>query len=414
MKKEKRFLLILIFIYLFVRLYQLPQRFNFSMDQGTTLIKVYQLWQEKKLTFIGPKSSIESVNKHTFFHGPWIYYFLLPLMLVSHWEPLAGSLLFVITNLLALVFLCLGIKEKFGFKTALITGLFFNLSPMMINFSLFFWNPNFLPFCTACLIYLWIKISKTKNFLYFFPAGLIIGFGLSNHFLFILATIPFLTWVLKRKLSLKALIVFIEGLLIPFLPLILFELKHDFYNLKTALDILRFGSQQGVSFPPPPHYYLSLLPYFFLIVALTIRKIYKKSSLIAKGFILGFIIYSLIKIIPKPQSGYTMPPGWNYLTIKKTAQIILKENKNHYNVANLLYGDTRAYALRSLLTVAGKKPMKINEYPVGENLFVVSYKNKEEVIKLPTWEVSSFCPCRVEKAWKIKNNINLYLLKKGD
>ena len=292
MKNKNLQLTILIVLFLFLRFYQLPRSVNFSMDQGTTLLTLYNLWQEKKITLIGPETSIQSVDKHSFFHGPWIYYFLLPFMLISRWEPLAGSFLFISLNLLALVFLYQGAKQKFGLKTAFITGLIFTFSPKMIYFSQFFWNPNFLPLCSCLLLYLWSKISKKKvNLTFFFLAGLIIGFGLGNHYLFFLLAILFTLSMLLQKHSWKSFFVLIEGVIISLTPLIIFELKHDFYNLKTVLSIIKYGTEKQINFPLPFHHYLSLIPLVYMLAALLIKKVYQKSALLGNGIVIIYILF---------------------------------------------------------------------------------------------------------------------------
>lgn len=108
-----------------------------------------------------------------------------------------------------------------------------------------------------------------------------------------------------------------------------------------------------------------------------------------------------------------MPKDWNYLAVKKSAEIILKENLQNFNIASLLSGDTRDYPLRYLLTIAGKPPLEVDQYPQADNLFVISKHNKEETINNSVWEISSFCPCELVKIWDIQNNIKLYLLAKS-
>lgn len=383
------------------------------MDQGTTLLKTYSLWQEKKFTLIGPETSIKSTDKHSFFYAPWIYYFLLPFMLVSNWEPLAGSFLFILLNLWALFFLFKGVKEKFNLKTALIVSIIFTFSPKMVYFSQFFWNPNFLVFCSSLLFYFWVKLNKKEdNFLNIFLSGLVIGFGLGNHYLFILVALPFTLWMISQKNSWKSVFILVEGILLGLLPLVVFEIKHNFYNLKTIFSIISKGTEEAISLPLPFHYYLSLVPLIYLLIALAIEKIDKKIPKLGLGITICFIIYSLTQLIPKAQAGYTMPPGWNYKGVKKASQIILKENKKEYNIVNLLSGDTRSYGLRFILTKEKNPPLKVNEYPVSDYLFILSYKKPETVITDPVWEISSFCPCLVSKKWEIQNKINLYLLRK--
>ena len=164
---KKYCLLFLVFIFLFLRFYNLPKVFNFSMDQGKTLLTIYQLWQDKKFTLIGPESSIKTNMGRTFFHGPWIYYFLLPVMLIANWNPFTGAYLFIGLNLLALIILFKAIKQGFGFRTALISSFLFTFTPNVVRFSQFFWNPNFLPLVSSLIIFLGVKIKK-KQTLYSF------------------------------------------------------------------------------------------------------------------------------------------------------------------------------------------------------------------------------------------------------
>lgn len=413
METKNLLLITLIVLFLFLRLYQLPQTVNFSMDQGKTLLKIYQLWQEKKLTLIGPESSIKTLNGRTFFHGPWIYYFLLPELLITKWNPLAGSYFFIILNLLALILLFQAVKEKFGLRVAFLTSLFFSSSPQMIYFSQFSWNPNFLPFVSSLIIFFLVKIDKKPRLIYFFLTGFCFGFGLGCHYQALLLNIATLIFLILKRVSFKSLIALFFGFLLGFSPLIIFEFKHNFYNLRTILLILQQGNQKAFSWPLPSHYFLSFFPFLFLGGAIILERILKKSYLVGLGIILIFITYSLYQIIPQPESGFTMPKGWNYLGIKKAAKIIIQENKKNWNIVSLLSGDTRVYPLRYLLTVAQKPPLDVNRYPQAEYLFVISQHNKEKTINNPVWEISSFCPCKLTKSWEIQNNIKLYLLKKA-
>jgi len=405
-------LLILIILYLVVRIYHLPQVVNFSMDQGSTLLKIYELWQTKKLTLIGPESSLKTINGLSFFHGPWIYYFLLPFMLVGNWNPLFGSYAFIILNLLALIIFFISINNHFGKKIAFISALFFVFDFNSIRFSQFLWNPNFLLFTSSLLIYFWLEVIRKPRALYFLLTGLIFGFSLGSHYQTTLILFIFFGFMLYKKLSFKYYLSVISGLCLGLSPLLLFELKHNFYNLRVIYSILTTGAQEKINWPFPFYYFLSLLPFLFLFLSLIINKIFVKKQYLAILLII-YISSSLNKVLPLAKNGFTMPKGWNYLGIKKSAKIILKENKNNYNIANILSGDTRDYSLRYLLTISNNNPpLVVEAYLWSDFLFVVSRDNPETTLSNPVWEINSFCPCEVTKKWEIQNNINLYLLEK--
>lgn len=411
LNSEFYLLILLILLYLVIRIYHLPQVVNFSMDQGTTLFKIYELWQTKKLTLIGPESSLKTINGLSFFHGPWIYYFLLPFMLVGNWNPLFGSYAFIILNLLALIVFFISINNHFGKKIAFIAALFFVFDLNSIRFSQFLWNPNFLLLTSSLLIYFWLEVIRNPKTLYFLLMGLLFGFSLGSHYQTIIILFTFLGFMLYKKLSFKYYLGVISGLTLGLSPLLIFELKHNFYNLQIIKLILTKGFEGTILWPLPIYYFLSLLPFLFLLSAISLNKLIIKNRYLAGIIIAIFIFYSLMQIAAPPLSGFTMPDGWNLPGYQKTSKIILNENINSFNIVNLLSGDTRDYPLRYLLTVAKNPPLNIDQYPQSKYLFVTA-REQQEVVNNPVWEINSFCPCKISKSWPIQNNINLYLLEK--
>jgi len=422
MKTKNILLFFLIFTFLFLRLYHLPERVNFSMEQGKILLNIYRLWQEKKPTLIGLETSIKTLNGRAFYQGPWIYYFPLPILLITNWHPLSPSYLLIGLNLLALLILFKSINKKFNLAVAFLTGLLFTFSPKMISFSHFIWNPNFLPLTSSILIYFWLKNFDRPKIKDFFYIGLTLGIGLGCHYQTVI--LIFLTFILMiyRKLKLKTFLACSIGLLIGFSPLIIFELKHNFYNLKTIITIINQGTSKKLKFPPPFYYFISLMPLVYLLTALIINKMFgKKIQQMLKNKLkikilmtLIFAIYFLTYFYQKPLTAFGMPLNWSYLKAKKTADIIAGENKKKYNIASLLSGDTRAYALRFLVTINNHPPLPIDHYPQADYLFGISPHNQQETINNSVWEISSFCPCSVKKSWQIEKKISLFLLQKKE
>ncbi|MDD4027277.1 MAG: hypothetical protein PHO75_03780, partial [Candidatus Shapirobacteria bacterium] len=81
---------LLIGSFFFLRLYKIEERVNFSMDQGIFLLKSWDIYQNKKITLIGPTAS-PIVHGHQFFQGPLIYYSLILVMLMSNWNVIVAS-----------------------------------------------------------------------------------------------------------------------------------------------------------------------------------------------------------------------------------------------------------------------------------------------------------------------------------
>lgn len=111
--------------------------------------------------------------------------------------------------------------------------------------------------------------------------------------------------------------------------------------------------------------------------------------------------------------GYNMPDGWTMKKIKTTAEIISKDvvGRNNFNVASLLDGDTRAYPLRYTVEVNGKIPMRVDEYPKTDTLYVVS-GNDKRILSPDVWEISSMGPLDVIRKWDLGQGIYLYKLRR--
>lgn len=418
LKKSKKlihnnlFLLLLIVLFLLVRLYNLEKVVNFSMDQGTTFLKLYEIWTTKKIPLIGPESSLKAINGLSFFHGPWVYYLLFPAALISHWNPLSASYLLISLNLLALIFLYKIVAKRFGLFTALNFGFIYCLDFINIRYSQFAWNPNFLVFTSSLILGFLLIINKKNYKKISFLLGLLFGFSLTFHYLSLLLFIPFCGfWVLNKSRKFNFKLLFL-GFLIPLIPQIVFELRHNFYNLQIIYLILSGKGSNSISWPFSIHYFLIFLPFIYLIISLFIQHIYKNCHLLAYFLLIIITSGLLANIINQSQAAYTMPKGWNLPGIQKASRMIIAENKKDYNIVNLLSGDTRDYPLRYFLTIANFKPLDVAEYPQAKYLFILARKD-QNITNNPVWEISSFCPYSIIWTKEIQNQIFLSLLKKS-
>jgi hypothetical protein len=394
-----------------LRLFQLEKIVNLSYDQGLILNNIYKLWQTKKFTLVGLESSLRIPGGRAFFESSYIYYLLLPWLLLAKWNPLAGSYFFILVNLLALYFLFKGTYQYFGPLVGIITSILFIFFPRLVYHSQFIWGPNLLPFASAISLFLMTKLCQKQKNIYLLVLGLIGGLGFSWHYSYALSIIIIVLWLFINRFTLRKILIFCLGFAFGFSGMIIFELRHHFYNLNTILIMLGKGTQS--SFSLTFYYFLNIIPFICLAIASLLRKVFQKRFLGLALLLTFFILISLSKILQPATQGYDMPIGWTYEGLQKTSTIILKENLTNYNIASLLYGDTRDYPLRYLLTIAQKAPLGVEIYPQAQYLFVTARQAEQEIINNSIWEIHSFCPCHLIKRWPIQNNISLYLLQKN-
>lgn len=182
-----------------------------------------------QFTLLGPKLSFGGT-----YAAPYYYYFFTPSLLLS------GLNVFSIVYTNAFLFaLGLGVmlflaKPHYGLKKSLLLTLAVGLLPMYIFGSHYPGNGlSYIPLLLIFLLLLYLRNYQSKRQL--FLLGLVSGILTTTHPTNLLVIIPLLliiTFQLKKKIN---LIYFLPGILIPFTPLVVFELKHNFLMIRDTL-----------------------------------------------------------------------------------------------------------------------------------------------------------------------------------
>jgi len=410
MKKTGFYLLILgiSLIYLFLRTYKLDQKIEFRMDQGIHLLETRQMITDNKIRLIGPMVTSKSYDGRNFYIGGNYYYALAILGVISRWDPVKITALYNIIELLFIIFFIFWLRLKYNSQTAIIIFVFLTFFDFLITHSRFFWNPHFLVPLGILFVYFLDLYQRQKQSIFLFLASVILGNAISFHYTatswLILITIPL---ILAKKRSIWQVLIIIFGIIIGAFPLVLFELRHSFYNLKTIFFIFtHFKENSGFT----PHY----LVYPILIFTLSSFAYFQNKFKSKKFFI---IISTLLLFI----AGYFTPSpspldnlsGWAYQFQKKAATLITQNGcPKNYNIASTIGGDTRAYDLRYLLTISQCPPMEVEQYLNNQTLFLVAPTTRPPETET-VWEVNSFKPFKVTQQQKINDQVVFYRLNKS-
>lgn len=416
--KNKNIILItvLIALFFFLRIYHLEDSLNFGSDQGMTLLETYNLFQAKKITLISQTGSSWTADGRYIFFSSLLYYILMPVLILFSWDPISVSYFLIILQFVSLVFLFWLIARTRNFETAAIFSLLYIISPRLVEHSRFVWTPNFLiPLSSAVLALMFLLSRKKKKLsVIALTIGIICGIGFQMHYSFVLVIIIAISWLLLGKYFRgREYLCLFSGFILMLLPLIVFELRHNFYNLRTAVYIFQAKRSTGQDqiFQFYPHYFLAAAPFLLYAVAKLLNRL-KKVNKYFLYILLPFIFYDLMQILPTPSHGYTMVSGWNYQGVKKTRDIILSQDPRNYNIVDIMTQDTRAMNLRYLLTIVGKAPMGIVEYPNASVLYIISKIPIEKILSGSMWELDVVKPARITKTWNVQNDINLYLISR--
>lgn len=243
---KKKHILLLCLLLLIAAVPRAIEVFNhnylFGYDQGEHFLQVKKILVDRDLTLIGT----EVGGGGGFFQGPGWYYLLAIPFVLSNGDPYAGMILMFLIGLSVVLFAFFFARKMFDDKTAFMVSLFLAISPVIIIQSRFIWPPFPIPFLTVFLLFFLYRVLQGKEkYLPFLTLTL----GFMTHFetataatLFINLLIVLPVIFLKKLVSFRAVLLSIMTLGLTQLPLIIFDIKHDFLNSKGILKLIFLSS----------------------------------------------------------------------------------------------------------------------------------------------------------------------------
>ncbi len=238
------FLIIILSIAAYLRLYRISEYMTFLGDEGRDVLVVKRMIVDHKFTLLGPTASVGG-----FFLGPVYYYFMIPFLWAWQLDPVGPAImvaLFGIATVYLVYRLTFGL---FGMLAGYVAAIFYAVSPVVIAYSRSSWNPNIVPFFSLLLAMNLLYFYATGRRKYVFFAGIILGIGLQLHYLFLFLVIFSTLWIgivsnhfrRFRQYFLSVL----GGFLIGDSLYLLFEIRHGFVNTRSIIQFLLSGKETG-------------------------------------------------------------------------------------------------------------------------------------------------------------------------
>lgn len=285
-------LLAVLTIFLFLRFYQLPQRTIFNWDQERDAFEVQKILSGDP-SLIGPRV----LGPQGFFLGPYFYYLLAPFYFLTGGHPQAIVYFLIVLNLVFFLAAYLIVKKIWGEKTTLIFLFFWTINPATIETVA--WNPALIP---LMVVLIWFTLFQKSYFWLGLSLSLAINFHFQAVFLapFILL---FLFW--QKELSGKNLGKAALGFFLPFVPLLLFDLRHNFLNFKLLGQFIKERGEGGnfLAWRPVLTNFLTSfwgeekiwLPLTLALVLLTLWLVKKQKNYFSKNFLKSlFFLYPIV------------------------------------------------------------------------------------------------------------------------
>ncbi len=411
--------IVITFLFFFLRLYHFEKLLTFHLDQGLHLKEAWQMVDDKKLRLIGPIVSTRVFDGRGFFIGPQYYYILAILGLITGWSVQGITLSYIIMWWVAGLALFIFLAKRLSPISALLAYGIYATWPFLVNFSRLFWNPNTLPFISIFYFYfiylIFTKNKKFKKYLWFL-LGAITGFGISFHYsvaswLFIDLAF-FVVMVFKKNVKVLDFLLLFLGLAVGNLPVVIFELRHNFYNIRTVIFFFKNQVLTGQDAGVTGYYGFSYLIALLALIAFIFHKIEKiigqKFSIIMTILIIGLIFFQNDL---KQKKGIGMPDGWNIIKQQQVADYIVKDLETgapqNFEVATAISGDIRGDDLRWWLIKKGHPAMNYDSYPEADSLYLIAYSDLNPS-NTGTWEIATLYPFDIKDKIDLKDNMYLY------
>lgn len=459
---------------IFLRTYKFPEYVTFLGDQGRDAIVLKRILTLEHLPAIGAPTSVGQV-----YLGPFYYYFIAPWLALSGFNPIGPAFGVVFFSCLYLVLNYLISKELFDKKTAFISTFLISFSYVLIELSRFSWNPNLMPLFTLLSIYFFIKSVKTSKRYYYALSGAFLSFTIQLHYLglfllppiAVLYIVNFIKQSKTRKQNILNLVLVSFTFLFFTLPLLVFDLRHQFLNSKNFINLFKSSSVNPVNkitnlletfqslnqFSFAFKFDLVSTSIILLLITIVFLTLIKKNRPISiflfifLGVIFGFSLYTGEKhphyfgvLYPiyfviigyfvsllfegrwEQYLGYLFISAFIFLNFqkfnflrfsgdsqlqrsKKIAQIILDNIKKGKFTVTALPEKYSDSTYRYYLELWKRRAIEKDSLVKADELFVVCEKKCEPVIGNPQWDIAYFAPNKKIGQWQI-DSINIYKL----
>ena len=224
---------VLVLAFLF-RFYHLTDWFAFGMDQEYEAFLAKNIVEGAHFPLIGVNAADTGL-----YLGPlFIYFSALPYLLFGG-NPAGFAIFASSLGVMTTLVVFLVAKKMVNRRAALLAAFFYAVSFLTSYYDRQYWNPMLMPLFSLLIGYFLYR-SMTDNKKYLLAAAFFFGLGLHSHLsVWMLAPlILFLTVKYKRHFGRKIIIWAVAVFLLLQLPLLLFELRHDFPNLKAFFSLL--------------------------------------------------------------------------------------------------------------------------------------------------------------------------------
>jgi 4-amino-4-deoxy-L-arabinose transferase-like glycosyltransferase len=236
-KKINILLVLILFLGLFLRIYNINNTLGFYYDQGRDALEIWDLWHKFDLFLIGPTTGIAGI-----FRAPFYYYLIAPFYLIGKGNPIWPSVFLSFTTLLA-SFLGFFLGKKIhsnvaGIIMAILSAFSFNI----VMASRWLSNPTPMLLLSMLLVSFMLLVMEKKKWGWYGISTVLglslFSFGSSGEVFYFLAIIIFAIFQRKNLPNKKQILIISVLFFLTLLPQIIFEFKNNFLLSRNITNFL--------------------------------------------------------------------------------------------------------------------------------------------------------------------------------
>ena len=248
-KKSHLLILLIAVIFVFIFLVRTVGLFNnnilFLFDSARDFLWVKKIVVDHKFILIGPSSG----GLQGYFQGVFWYYLLAIPFAISNGNPLSGPWFMVVCSIASVTTAFFIFKKIHNIHAAILSSIILGFAGYSVATTQFIWNPYPIVWLMPLYflgIYLLAKHSKWGIMLLSILQGLIMhfeiiyGLGILPGFLILVGYFIFKG---KQHNKIKTLIISALLFILPFIPSLLFDMRHQFLMTKSIVTTITTGGQ---------------------------------------------------------------------------------------------------------------------------------------------------------------------------
>lgn len=262
---------------LFFRLWRVSELMVFSGETNNLFYYLTSYLAGEKPWLLGLEAA---QYVHHLFHLPWYLWAMVLPFIFGDGNPLVFAFIHAVIGAAAAYFLYrtlmllgspgIGLLSAFGYAVFL----------PIANIERFISPVSLVPFGTIIMLYLLVYAHRRQGTVWFFLLGFWVGVAVSFHYamLLMMAVVLGLVWWRYRKFFVVA----IAGVVLAFSPMIVFDLRNNFFNLTGLWFVAK--SLVGETRPyGSSHFLFQIYPIIVIFFAVLVSRLPKKLSAVVCG-----------------------------------------------------------------------------------------------------------------------------------